>query len=163
MIVDDLQPGSGSGGLDAVHDGVTEFHFGIHGGDRFRFRIHRHRGIEEWLHDRQGRFFAGRENAEKLVIFELGVIGEAEQADQHHVVLHRERYRRGDEGRAVAAVDEIDFIDVEELGVDRRHIRRIALIVVVNQFDLPSQQATLGIDILGPHGHCQQGRFARAR
>ena len=84
----------------------------------------------------KARLFAGREYAEIFVVFELGVIGETEEAHQHHVVLHGDRYRRGDDRRGVAAVDQIDLIDVEKLGVDRRHVRRIALIVVVDELDL---------------------------
>ena len=162
LIVDDLQAGSGGRRPDAVHDRVTEFHLGIDGGDRFWFRIHRHRRVEERLQDRQSRLLAGREDAEEFVVFELGVIREAEEADQHHVMLHGDRYRRGDDRRGVAATDEIDLVDIDELGVDRRHIGRIALVVVVHELDLPSEQAALGVDILCPHGHRQQRRFSSA-
>ena len=110
----------------------------------------------------QGGFFAGREYAEIFVVFELGVIGETEEADQHHVVLHGDWDCRGDDRRGVAAVDEIDLVEVEKLGVDRWHIRGIALIVVMDELDLPSQQATLGVDVFGPHRHREKGRFPGA-
>ena len=47
---------------------------------------------------------------------------------------------------AVAGDDQVDLVDVEQLGVDRRDACRVGLIVVVNELHLPAEQATLGVD-----------------
>ena len=40
--------------------------------------------------------------------------------------------------------------DVNQLGVDAGHVRRIALIVVVDELDRTAEQPALGIDIVAP-------------
>jgi hypothetical protein len=78
-----------------------------------------------------------------------------EQADEQLVVLHRHGHRRGDLRRGIAADDQIDFIDIEQLGVDAGDLRRTALIVVVDELDRPAEQPALGVDVVFPnlHGH----------
>ena len=119
--------------------------------------------VEERLHRDVRRILADRRHAEVLVVIELGVVRESEQAHQHHVVLHGDRQRRGDDRRRIAAVDQVDLIDVEQLGVDRGHIGRIALVVVIDKLDRPAEQAALGVLVLRPDLHGEQRGFAAAR
>ena len=49
---------------------------------------------------------------------------------------------------AVAGDDEIDLVDVEQLGVDARHGRRVGLVVVVDELDLAAEQAALRVDVV---------------
>ena len=72
----------------------------------------------------------------------------------------RDRHRRGDKIGAVAGYDKVNLVDIEQLGVDARHCRGVALVVIVDQLDRLAQQPTLLIDIVPPDLHCKQGRLA---
>jgi hypothetical protein len=61
---------------------------------------------------------------------------------------------------AGAADHELDLVHVEQLGVDRRHGRRIALVVVGHELDLAAEQAALGVHVIDPDLHGDQGRLA---
>jgi hypothetical protein len=91
---------------------------------------------------------------------ERAVGGEREQADEGLAVLHGDRNRRRHHVGRIAADDQIDFVHVEKLGVDAGHGRRIALVVVVDEFDRTPQQSAGGIDVVLPDLHRNQGRFA---
>ena len=142
---------------------MAELNVGRDDGDRRRFGIELVGHIEERLRRDIRRILAGRRHAKVLVVIELGVVRESEQAHQHHVVLHGDRQRRGDDRRRVAAVDEIYLIDIEQLRVDRRHIGRIALIVIIDEFDRPPKQTAFGVLVFRPNLHGEQRRFAAAR
>ena len=85
---------------------------------------------------------------------------EREQADERLALLHHDRHRRRDHVGGVAADHEIDFVDVDQLGVDARHRRRIALVIVVNELDRTPEQAALGVDLLFPDLHAEQRLLA---
>ena len=127
-----------------------------------RFRVGCQRNVEEWLGVGMLRVGPHREHREIFRIVELAVDREPEQAEEHFVMRNRDRHRRRDLVGAVARNDEVDFVDVEHLGVDARHRRRVRLVVVVDQLDRPAQQAALGVDLVLPDLHRQQGRFAAA-
>jgi hypothetical protein len=76
-------------------------------------------------------------------------------------VTDRNRHRRSDEIGAVPRDNEVDLVDVEELRIDPRHCRRVALVVIVNQFHRPAEQPSLGVDVLLPDLHREQRRLAR--
>jgi hypothetical protein len=63
----------------------------------------------------------------------------------------------------VARGDDVDLVDVEELGVQARNVRRIRLVVVVDQLDRPIEQAALLVDVFFPNLRRQQRRFAVGR
>jgi hypothetical protein len=67
---------------------------------------------------------------------------------------------QGNHVGAVAADDQIDLVDVEELGVDARDGVRLGLIVVVDELDRATEQPALGVDILFPDLLRQQRRLA---
>ena len=56
---------------------------------------------------------------------ELVVHIEAEQREERHLVLNDDRHRRRQQIGAVVADCQIDLVDIEELGIDARHQRRI--------------------------------------
>ena len=161
-VVDDLHPALLRCVARTLQKGVAELNVGGDDGDGRRLRVERVGDAEERLHRGVDGVLAYRRHAEIFVVFELRVVGEAEQAHQHHVVLHRDRQRRGDDRRRIAADDEVRVIDVEDLGVDRRHVGRVALVVVVDELHLPAEQAALGVLVLGPDLHGEQRRLAAA-
>ena len=70
---------------------------------------------------------------------------QAEQRHEHHLPLHHDRHRGRDHVGAVARHDEIDLVDVEQLGVDLRHRRRVGLVVVVDELDLAPEIPPLAL------------------
>src|SRR5262245_30246454 len=73
---------------------------------------------------------------------------------------HHGRRRRH---RGVGPDDEIDLVDLEQLGVDARHRARRTLIVVVDELDRPPEQAALGVGLLLPDLHAEQRLLAVRR
>ena len=63
----------------------------------------------------------------------------------------------------IAADHEIDFVDVEQLGVDARHIRRIGLVVIIDELDLTAEQAAFGVDLFFPDIRAEQRLLAVRR
>jgi hypothetical protein len=84
------------------------------------------------------------------------------QPEEQAVVLDRDRHRRRDHVRAIARDDHVDLVDIEQLGVDPRHRRRIGLVVVIDELNRPAQQTLLGVDVVLPDLHRQQCRLAGA-
>ena len=103
---------------------------------------------------------ACRHDLEVAVVLELVVDSEAEQRREHHLLAHDDGHRRHDHVGAVAGDDQVDLIDLEQLGVERRNLRRVRLVVVVDELDRPAEQAALGIDVVAPDFHGDQGRLA---
>ena len=58
---------------------------------------------------------------------------------------------------------QIDLVDVDQLGVDRRRLGSARLVVIDDQFDLAAEQSTLGIDIVAPDFDPQQRSLAATR
>jgi hypothetical protein len=51
---------------------------------------------------------------------------------------------------------QVDVIDVKQLGVDRGNESRIALVIVVDEFHRATEQSAFGVDIRRPDLSCQQ-------
>ena len=100
------------------------------------------------------------QHREVFRIFELVVHIECKQADEGLALLHHHRQRWRDHVGRVAADHEIDFVDVEQLGVDAGHRRGIALVIVVNQLDRASEQSAFGVYFFFPDLHAQQRLLA---
>ena len=50
----------------------------------------------------------------------------------------------------VGREQQVDLVDVDQLGVDRRRLRCARLVVIDDEFDLAAEQATLGVDVVAP-------------
>ncbi len=85
---------------------------------------------------------------------------ERKQADEGLTLLHDDRQGRRDHVGGVAADHEIDFVDVEQLGVDAGHRRRIALVIVVDELDRASEQSAFGVYFFFPDFHAQKRLLA---
>src|SRR5262249_53347797 len=70
------------------------------------------------------------------------------------------RHRRREHIGTVTTDDDVDFVDIEQLAVDARHRRRVALVVVVNKLHRPSEKTALGVGFLDPYFHREQRGFA---
>jgi hypothetical protein len=93
---------------------------------------------------------------------ELAVGRVGEDADRCFLRLHQHRdCGRHHVGR-IRPDQEIDFIDIDEFGVDLRNIRRVALIVVEHELDRASEQAALGVDVVAPDFDAEQRSLAAA-
>ena len=106
---------------------------------------------------------ASRDHGEIVRIVKLAVHVQAEQPDQCQPPLHRHRQRRRDQVGAVAAQQQIDFVDLQQFGDDARHLRGVGLIVVDDQLHRPAQETAFGVDILDRDLQRQQGRLAVGR
>jgi hypothetical protein len=123
-------------------------------------RILRRGGLEKSLGERLLGRRAGRKHREVLRISELGVHVEREQADEGLALLHHDRHRRRDHVGRVAAEHEVGLVDIEQLGVDARHRRRIALVVVVHELDRTPEQPALGVGLFLPDLHAEERLLA---
>ena len=99
---------------------------------------------------------------EPLVVLDLRVDVEGEVAHQQQVALLDERHdRRGHVG-AVGRDQQVDLVDVEQLGVDAGDQARVGLVVVGDELHLAPEQPALGVDVLHPHLQRDQRRLAAA-
>src|SRR5262249_32109825 len=73
--------------------------------------------------------------------------------------VHDDRNCRGEDIGAVAADDDVDFVDIEQLAVNARHRRRVALVVVVNELHGSPDKTALGVGFLDPYFHREQRGF----
>ena len=94
---------------------------------------------------------------------EFRVYIEREKADEDFVLLHDNRHRRRIQVGPVGAHHDVDFVDIEQLRVDARNVRRIGLVVVIDQFDLAAEQTALGVDFLLPDLRAEQRLLAVRR
>ena len=140
---------------------LPELGVGIGERDGLRLRVLRLRHLEEAAGERRLRRRAVRDHREIFVVDEVVVDASAEQADEQLLALDRDRHRRGDLGRGIARDDQVDLVDVEELGVDRRDFGRLALVVIVDELDGPAEQAALGIDVGLPTPASPPATFCR--
>ena len=90
----------------------------------------------------------------------LAIGGDAEQPDRQIIMLLHRQDRRHDHVRSVRPDDQVDLVDFNQLGVDARNERWIALIVVVDEFDRPSEQPALGVDVILPDLYGEQDLLA---
>ena len=63
----------------------------------------------------------------------------------------------------IGADHEIDFVDIQKLGVDARYVRRVGLIVVIDELDLAAEQSALGINVFRPDLGADQCHLAVRR
>ena len=125
---------------------------GVGGEDRdgLRLRLLRRGEIEEA--DREGvdALRPDRDHREVFVVVEFVVDADRGEADRQLLVLDDGRHRRRDEIGAVGPEQQVDFVDGDQLGVDARHVRRRALVVVDDELDRPAEQPALGVDVVAP-------------
>ena len=131
--------------------------------DGFRLGLLLHRDLEIAFGERLTRFRPGRNHREVSLVAKFPVRIETEQADQQLALLHDHRQRRRNEIGAIRPVDEIDLVDVEQLGVEARYVRWIRLIVVVHKLDLAAQKAALSVGLLFPDLGAEQCLLAVRR
>jgi hypothetical protein len=93
-------------------------------------------------------------------IVEFRVGRQPEQCEERAIMSNNHWHRRRDHVGGVTAYHDIDFVDVQQLGVDARDRRWIRLVVVVNQLHLPPKNPAFGIDLFLPELHREQRRFA---
>jgi hypothetical protein len=90
----------------------------------------------------------------------LAVSGDAKEGDGQAPVFHQCDDRRRHHVRGVGTNGQVDFVHVDEFGVDAGHRRRAALVVVVDEFHGASEQSAFGIDVVAPDFERQQQLLA---
>src|ERR1051326_2076916 len=65
--------------------------------------------------------------------------------------------------RVVVRKLDVDMIDVEQLDIQARNVRRIALVVVEHQLHWAPEQSSPGIDVISPDVHRQNAGLADGR
>ena len=98
-----------------------------------------------------------RSHAEVVRIIECAVHRGPEQADEDLLSLHGDRDRRRLQVGGVGADDQVDLVDVEQLGIDAGHGRGIGLIIIVDELHRTAEQPAFGIGILLPDLLGEQG------
>ena len=91
-----------------------------------------------------------RDHREVFVVVEFVVDADRGEADRQLLVLDDGRHRRRHEVGAVGTEQQVDFVDGDQLGVDARHVRRRALVVVDDELDRAAEQPALGVDVVAP-------------
>jgi hypothetical protein len=125
-----------------------------------RLGVAGHGHVEEALREGALGIGSGGHHREVFGIVELAVDGEAEEPEEQSVVLDHHRHGRCYRGAGIARDDEIDLVDIEELRIEARHRRRIALVVVPDELHWPAEEAAFGVDVFLPDLHGQQRRLA---
>jgi hypothetical protein len=87
-------------------------------------------------------------------------LASSEQADEDLGLRHDGWNGRGHQIRSIRADHEIDFVHVEQLRIDPGHIRRIGLVIVIDELHGPTEQAALGIDFFLPDLGAEQRLLA---
>ena len=145
LVVDDPEPGGLGVGARTLAGIMAELGVGVSERDGLRLGILRFRDFEEAVGECGLGRRSVRHHGEIHRIVEFVVDRGAGQTDQQLLSLDRNRHRGGDLGRGIAGNDQVDFVDVEQLGVDAGHMRGIALIVVVNELDRAAEQAAAAL------------------
>ena len=104
-----------------------------------------------------------RRVVEPHVVLDGVVHLEREIAHQQQVALLDQRHDRRGGHRPIGRDQQVDLVDVEQLGVDRRGERRVGLVVVDDEIDLAPEQAALGVDVLDPHAAARAAPPGRRR
>ncbi len=130
LVIDHLEPELLHGLPRALQGVLRVFRVGAHQRDGLRLRVHGHRRLQEAL----GRSVLGvgavGQDLEIAGIVEGVVHPGAEERHEHQIALHHDRHRRRDLVGGVGGDHEVDLVDLQELGVDARHRRRVRLVVV---------------------------------
>jgi hypothetical protein len=82
-------------------------------------------------------------------VLELGIRGECQKHHDHPVPLNNLRHGRDDQVCGVPHQN-VDLVDVNELGIDSGNGRGIRLVIVVEELDRTAKQSTLGVNLLRP-------------
>jgi len=93
-------------------------------------------------------------------VLHLRVHLERKVAHQEQAALLHQRHDRRRRHGAVGRDEEVDLVDVEQLGVDAGDVGRIGLVVVGGELDLALEQAAALVDVLDPHAQREQRRLA---
>jgi hypothetical protein len=83
-----------------------------------------------------------------------------ENTDRGLLALHQHGNGRRHHIGRVRADEEIDLVDLDQLRIDRRHVRGAALIVVVDELDRSAHQPAFGVDVVAPDLQCDQHLLA---
>ena len=147
----------------AVGGVLGEFGVGRDDRDGLRPRLLRGGQLEEAVSEGFLRLRPGRQHREILVVMEFAVGGIGQDADRGLVVLHQHRNCRRHHVGRVGADQQIDFVDVDQLGIDPGHVLRIALVVIEHQLDRTAEQAAFGVDVVAPDLQRRQHLLADRR
>jgi hypothetical protein len=85
---------------------------------------------------------------------------EGEVAHQQQVALLDQRHDRRRRHGGVGREQQIDLVDVEQLGIDRGRLGCARLVIVDDQLDLAAEQAALLVDVVAPDLDADQRRLA---
>ena len=100
---------------------------------------------------------------EPHVVADLAVHLEREIPHQQQAALLDERHDRRGRHRRIGREQDIDLVDVDQLGVDRGRLGRARLVVIDDEFDLAAEQAAFGIDVVAPDLGAELRSLAAAR
>ena len=163
LVVNDLVAallGVGAGAFAGV---LREFGVRVAQRHRLRLRLLRGRDLEEAFGERALGVLPGRQHREVFRVIELGVHVERKQADEGLALADHDRHRGRDVVGGVGREHEIDFVDVEQLGVDAGDFSRRALVVVIDELDRTAEQAAGLVGALFPDLHAEQRLLAVRR
>jgi hypothetical protein len=142
---------------------LGEFLVGSDQRRRQRLRVLRRGHFEKALGEGRLRVGPRRDHREEFRVVELGVHRKPEQDDEDLVLWYDGHHSRSRRHRGVGSDDKIDFVDLEQLGVDARHWARRTLIVEVDELDRAPEQAALGVGLFLPDLHAEQRLLAVRR
>ena len=83
-----------------------------------------------------------------------------EIAHQQQAALLDQRHDRRGRIGAIGGDQQIDLVNIEQLGIDAGGSGRVGLVVIHDQLDLAANDAALGVYIITPHLQAQQCGFA---
>ena len=139
-----------------------EFRIGRHDGNRLGLGILCHREIEKALRPVGLGLRPGRHDLEITVIVELVIYREPEERRKNQLFPHDDRHRRRNFVGAVARHHQIHFVDLQKLGVDRRNLRRLRRVIVVDELDRATEQPAFLVGVIAPDLHRDERGLARA-
>jgi hypothetical protein len=160
LVVEDLEAGILGVFARAFAGILSEFGVRVGQRDRLRLGILRFGHLEEAARESWLRGRPVGDHGEVLVVLELVVDAGAEQADEQFLARHGDRHGGGNLRRGIAADDQIDLVDIEKLGIDRGHLGRLALVVVIDELHRPPEQAALRVDVGLPDLHGDKRHLA---
>ena len=123
---------------------------GRHDRDCLRLRILPHRQVEKAFCEGWLRVWPVCNHAEVVHIIECAIHRGPEQTDEYLASLHGDRHCRLYQVCAVATDDQVDLVDVEQLGIDAGYHRLIGFIIIINELHGTAEQSASSIDILFP-------------
>jgi hypothetical protein len=96
-------------------------------------------------------------------VADLAVDLEREVADQQKAALLDHRHDRRRRHRRIGRKQKIDLVDVDQFRIDCRGLRGARFVVIHDKFDLATEQAALGVDIVAPDLDTKQRSLAAGR